>query len=273
MRIAIQAAVVGTFFAGGVALADQPLMIVVPNPDGTGVTTYSRPGITDTDYAVTTGIMPPPEGAGPTVLVLEPGKPARWSNDSVDALDRAYGGDGTPEARDLRDPDQARTPIARDSAAAPIEVFDAPADVPAMAGAIQPRDGTWKLTQGQTDFTGCPSVRDMIVRLLANRGTQGDSRALTFSHPFQPREVMFGGDYKVTWTREGPNHWRGVGDISDMVPAQSFTMDMRFAVTVVSPEAIDVESMVTMTFPPPLAKSMGGDCSGRTPGTLRRVGG
>lgn len=273
MRIAVHAGVLGALFAGGAALADQPLVIAVPNPDGTGVTTYSRPGITDTDYAVTTGIMPPPEGAGATVLVLEPGKPARWTNDSVDALDRAYGGDGTPETRDLRDPDQAKPPIARDGATAPIEVFGAPAEAPAVAGAIQPRDGTWKLAQGQTDFTGCPSVRDMIVKLLANRGASDQTRPLTFSHPFKPQEVMFGGDYKVTWTREGPNRWRGVGDVSGMVPAQSFTMDMRFMVTVVSPEAIDVESMVTMTFPPHLAKSMGGDCSGRTPGTLRRVGG
>ncbi|MCF4165611.1 hypothetical protein L2U69_08155 [Zavarzinia compransoris] len=266
-------ALAGLLLGGTSALAAEPLVIAVPRDDGQGVTVYTRPGMTDQDYAALTGITPPPEGGGATILILEPGKPARWSNDAPDAVDRGYGGTGKPMARDLTKPDADPAPIARETEAQPIDLFDDPAPAEAgMAGAIQPRDGTWKLTQGTTDFSGCnESIRTMVSQLLSGRAMPAETRALTFKHPFEPEQVMFGADYNVTWTREGPNRWRGVGDLSDMVTEQAFTMDMGFVVAVAAPGAIDLESTVVMTFPPHLTKVMGGSCKGVTPAHLRRL--
>lgn len=266
-------ALAGLLLGASSALAAEPLVIAVPRDDGKGVTVYTRPGMTDQGYAALTGIAPPPEGGGATILILEPGKPARWSNDTPDAVDRRYGGLGKPVAKDLTQPDADPAPIARETEARPIEVFDDPAPAEAgMAGAIQPRDGTWKLTQGTTAFSGCDeSIRTMVTQLLAGKARPEGTRALTFKRPFDPEQVMFGADYNVTWTREGPNRWRGVGDLSNMVSEQAFTMDMGFVIEVASPGAIVLESTVVMTFPPHLTKIMGGACKGVTPAHLRRL--
>ncbi len=228
---------------GANALAD-PLVIVVPNPSGNGVSVYTNPTITDLEYAILTGLDAPPEAPGQTVLFLEEGAPARWTNDTIGEIDRRHRGDGSPPTQDL-----SKVPFQNNDVIeliddiepkAPWEIFDEDEDdngekgggdedrksgdddgLPNVSGGIVLKDGNWNRIAGHTGFEGCgPKLPGQVRSILPS--FPDETRNMTFSTPFNPHtDLGFDSQILILWSQTSPNEWLGNVELPTAGSAQA----------------------------------------------------
>lgn len=229
---------------GANALAD-PLVIVVPNPSGNGVSVYTNATITDLEYAILTGIDAPPEAPGQTVLFLEEGAPPRWTNDTIGEIDRRHRGDGSPPMQDLsKIPFQNNDVIELiDDIApnAPREIFDDDDDdtgedrksgdddgLSNISGEIALKDGNWNRIAGHTGFEGCgPTLPGQVHSILPR--FPDETRNMTFSTPFNPHtDLGFDSQILILWSQTSPNEW--VGNV-ELPTAGSAQAGIEFGIT------------------------------------------
>ena len=301
-RAAIMGAGMSVMLAGA-ALAD-PLVIVVVDPQGNGVSVFTNDTITDAEYSLITGIDVPPEAPGQNVLVLEEGKNARWTNDTIDEIDRHYGGDGAPPSRDLnKSPnapgeviDLTRPP----SGSKAIEIFDeddaentgnGPEDdkdnngndqksgdddgTPNVSSGIELKSGNWQISPGETVFEGCGAKLPGQIR-SAMPNISGQVKAFTFSRPFNPQTDMdFYAPLLVLWSQTSPSEWFGFVELPENGGAQAgVEFGISMEMDLISPTEIDILSLVEVHLSSFAAKLLESSqvCKASTPGILRYVG-
>lgn len=273
---------------GANALAD-PLVIVVPNPSGKGVSVYTNATVTDLEYAILTGLDAPPEAPGQTVLLLEEGAPPRWTNDTVDEIDRRHRGDGSPPTQDL-----SKVPFQNNDVIelvediepdAPMEIFDEDDDdnkggdddgLPNVSGGIVLQDGTWNRIAGHTGFEGCgPKLPGQVRSILPS--FPNETRNMTFSTPFNPHtDLGFDSQILILWSQTSPNEW--VGNV-ELPTAGSAQAGIEFGITldleILSNTEMDIYSNVTVRLSEFTAGILESNrlCTATSNMTLRYIGG
>jgi hypothetical protein len=180
------------------------------------------------------GLLPGMKAAPPGVtgLILEQGKPPRWTTLSPEDVDRKYGGDGTPEVRLFPEVEDKRDDKT-------IEIF--PEDGSTVSdGRIAPNAGHWIGNNISQTFEGCPPNVAGPIRAqtatLDNARIQGDIGPSFTGNDISP---------DLLWTQTGPNAWIGEMDRRQ----GSVGMRMQWAVKVLSPATIDNRQQVNVALP------------------------
>ncbi len=285
------------FAMGSPVLAD-PLVIVVPNPSGNGVSVYTNDTITDLEYAILTGLDAPPEAPGQTILFLEEGSPPRWTNDTIAEIDRRHRGDGSPPTQDLaKVPFQSGSVIElseQGDAKAPIEIFDEDEDegsdgpgkngeddggddgLPNVSTGIVLQDGIWNRVAGHTGFEGCgPKLPGQVRSILPN--FPDETRNMTFSTPFNPHtDLGFDSTILILWSQTSPNEWVGNVELPTTGAAQAgFELGITLDLELLSDTEIDIYSNVTVRLSEFTAQILESSrlCTATSNMTLRYIGG
>lgn len=282
--------------ASSSVLAD-PLVIVVPNPSGNGVSVYTNPTVTDLEYAVLTGLDAPPEAPGQTILFLEEGAPPRWTNDTIEEIDRRHRGDGSPPTQDLSlVPFQNNDVIElSDDLApkAPMKIFDEDDDAdgdkgsddpsksvgddgePNVSTGIQLKDGKWNRIAGHTGFEGCgPKLPGQVRSILPN--FPDETRNMTFSTPFNPHtDLGFDSTILILWSQTPPNEWFGNVELPTSGNAQAgFELGITLDLELLSNTEIDIYSNVIVRLSEFTAQILESSklCTATSHMTLRYIG-
>lgn len=216
-------------------LAAQNVTVFTPK-EGGGV--VSQPGnVTPQEAAILMGDDAPPPGA--TGVVLEPGKPARWTTLSAEDVDREYKGNGDPERRlfpENEDPDNPKE----------IDLFP---EEDGGSARIRPSAGTWIGKVGEQSFDGCTAAISGPIReqtaVFDNKPIQG-----SIGPSFTPPDIS----PELSWTQTSANGW--VGDFDQT--QNGFGMRMQWAVNVISPTLIENTQQIDVLIPG------GGHCKVRT---------
>lgn len=197
-----------------------------------------------------------------TGVILEPGKPPRLTYDSLENLDRRYGGNGAVDLAgqvinlDGRGgPKDSLTPaevISLDDIPehAPIELFED--DLPSY---ITLRDGPWRSSMAMQSASGCPPQLSPIIEAMV--GTGGDTTA-QFSTPFYPSDFLEEMNM-ATWKHVSANGYVSdpfspTGDAS-LPPGMSFLVS--YAMKALTSEKVEVWVKVEMTLPKVMAAMAG----------------
>lgn len=126
-------------------------------------------------------------------------------------------------------------------------------------GDIQPRNGRWTVTVGQTAVEGCPA---MIAEQIRGAGFERRSgtREMTFADPFHPGPLMAEAPKQIDWSRTGPGTWQATLVGQPMGPTGQ--VDVRLELTVVSETELHEVSHFSIQLPAPLMAALGGGGSG-----------
>ncbi|MEO3388950.1 VWA domain-containing protein [Mesorhizobium sp. CAU 1741] len=151
----------------------------------------------------------------------------------------------------------------------PVEVVDylEEASPESVSGRdIQPRDGTWTVSIGNTAVQGCPAI---IADQIRNAGMQGRaaSRDITFADPFHPAPLMEDAEMQVDWRKTGPGGWEA-NLVQDSMGTAS--VEARYELTVVSETELREVSRFSMQLPAEMMALIGGgdgNCTSRTSAT------
>lgn len=146
-------------------------------------------------------LPPPPEGV--TALIIEEGKPPRYSTASPEEIDKLLGGDGTFEIELFDNRYLRKKPIDLDLAngKAPEDLFD---NLP--SGTIQPIDGVWTASLVSKDIVGCPA---QVASAVGGQDLRNASKSLTFSTPFKPSDLS--GEFgRFQWNKASSNVWKSI---------------------------------------------------------------
>lgn len=129
------------------------------------------------------------------------------------------------------------------------------ATCPTMPGAIQPRDGTWRVTADASRATGCPAGLEKQLPALQMM----KSGRVVFGKPFHASEAL--PDPAVTWVQLAPDRHAG-----SFVPAGTRGMQARYTLDVESPERMRGHLVVSVPIPGRTT------CRVETPFTYERTG-
>lgn len=200
------------------AFADY-VKVYIPR-EGGGVT--QKPGnVSVKEAIIIMGRDKAPKGA--TGIILERGKPPRWTDLPPSEVDKVFGGNGTPET-ELLPTDAPTRPIQLPEGKEPIEIFaaDDTAD-----GRIRPNAGNWVgALRGQT-LDGCDGAIGQAVA-AQTAALSGKTIAGTIDADFDPNKAA----PALNWTKTGTNSW--LADFSG-----GGAMRMQWAMTIKSPDLIE----------------------------------
>ncbi len=207
-----------------------------------------------------------------TAVILEQGKPPRLSYDSLENIDRRYGGDGDviPDRQPIAlvDPKGENEASETDEIspdgipADEIPLYDIPEQVPMelfendSPNSIAMRDGLW-LSEMEFQFNdGCPP---QIAPMVQNMVGSGASTQVKFSSPYHPSDFSDQLE-NINWKRVSPNGYVSepfspVGG-AQMPPGMSFSI--LYAMEAVSAEKVNVWVQVSLTLPEIMAAMIGG---------------
>ncbi|MCF6302719.1 MAG: hypothetical protein L3J13_05905 [Devosiaceae bacterium] len=227
-----------------------------------------------------------------TAVILEQGKPPRLSYNSLENIDRRYGGDGDviPDNQPISIPDNQpsalidpkgekevseRDEISLDD----IPWDDIPQQVPMelfendSPNSIALRDGIWRSEMEFQFNDGCPpQIAPLVTSMVGN----GASTRAAFSNPYHPSDFSDQLD-RIEWKRVSPNGYVSepfspVGG-AQMPPGMSFSI--LYAMEAVSPEKVNVWVQVQLTLPEFMAAMVGGstNCIAEANGNYSYSGG
>lgn len=144
-----------------------------------------------------------------------------------------------------------------------------------------PRDGIWTAEIGPTQIEGCPAMMQQAFGQMALAGAlpkaaDGAPGRLAFACPFHPDTLELSRTARVHWQAEGPNHWSTTDLAAEHfahIPAgEGAGSQIRWELTVVSPEEISFRRSVEIVLPATAAAVMGITADGcRIVGTDRWV--
>ena len=284
-------------FAYGTNVLADPLVIAVANENKTGVSVFTNPNVTDTEYSILTGLDGPPDAPGQTVLILEEGSPPRWTNDTLNEIDRRYGGDGTPPSQDLSKVPFQNGDVIRlsqgDDDNAPIEIFDPEEDeggdekgpsrtsdgdddgLSNVADGLVLKDGLWNRIAGHTGFEGCgPKLPGQVRSILPE--FPDEQRNMTFSHPFNPQtDLGFDSSMLILWGQTSPTEWTGFVELPTAGTAQAgIEFGMALELEILSAKEIEIYSTLTIRLSEFTAKLMESTtlCTATSNMALRYIG-
>ena len=186
-----------------VALAET-FSIMSLQPDGTVLVTHSITDLKDWSMWKEIIEVAPPKGS--TALILEKGKPSRWSTTPLPKLYRQLGGKG-PLERHIFDT-AYNNDIKVSSGSEEIELPEGKnkeIDL-GLNGSALPRSGLWNVQLQNTNAKGCPSL---IGNALARQSKAVKTREFSFTAPFHPTQLKLNGK-PLTWEQLDPNKWRSV---------------------------------------------------------------
>lgn len=224
----IRAAVLVYLLSALPALAEK-ISVFVPRADGNGVSEYIGQ-LSAEEAAIVLGDRDPPAGA--TGVILEPGKPPRWTSLTPEEVNELYDGEGRPEI---------------------VPFPDEEGGGPSGPGIVL-REGTWIARFVSQETSGCPAGVDEAVaaQLPALDGTP----VVPSPGPnFDPATLT----PEFDWSRTGPNEWVGTLEMAGRA-----RVDRR--VTVASPDLIKTWQRFQMALPG------GGSCNSTTIVDLMRQG-
>lgn len=172
------------------ATAENVKLFVVQKDGGV----VQRPGnVTVEGAAIVMGQKRPPEGT--TGLVIEKGKPARWTDLTPEEVHKKFGGEGDPEVELFPKHEDKQKPI---------EIF--PAEEDDSGEVIKLRAGNWIGNILSQNITDCPAgVATPLAAQFA--GIDGGPIQGTIDASFTPARIA----PQLEWTKTGPNSW--VGDL------------------------------------------------------------
>ena len=126
-------------------------------------------------------------------------------------------------------------------------------------GDIQPRNGRWTVTLGETSLEGCPA---MIAEQIRGAGLarRSGTRQMTFADPFHPGPLMADVPMQVGWSRTGPGTWQATLIGQSMGPTGQ--VDVGLELTVVSETELYEVNHFSIQLPAPLMAALGGGGSG-----------
>lgn len=161
--------------------------IYVPR-EGGGVT--QKPGsVTVQEAAIIMGQNKAPDGA--TGVIIERGKPPRWTNLKPSDVDKEFGGDGEPIVELFPDNDPKK----------PIKVFP---EGDANSDRIEPKSGNWIGEIVEQSFDGCPAAIVAGAKAQASAITTGPIQGV-IDASFTPARMA----PQFNWEKTGANAWLG----------------------------------------------------------------
>lgn len=233
--------------------------VITPRPDG-GIKAVSVTSITDWVLSEGYGGLTRADTDKATGVILEEGKPPRLTRDTLETLDKRFGGDGTVNLSDqvihLEDADgELGDPVV-------ISLDDIPEGVPIelfeddISNHIVPLDGLWHSAITDHSQTGCPpQLAPMIESMVGS----GSTTNVQFSNPYHPTDFSDQLGF-ATWKRVSINGF--VSDPFSPIGGQEAPAGMEFSVQygmiAVSPVRFDVWSRVSLKLPAMMAAIVGG---------------
>ena len=197
----------------------ENVKIYIPR-DGGGVT--QKPGnVSVQEAAILMGDKAAPEGA--TGIVLERGKPPRWTDLPPSDVDKAFGGDGTP-VTELLPTDDPTVPSSLLEGKKPIEGFP---EENTDDGRIRPNAGNWIGVVRSQTLDGCDGAIGQAVA-AQTAALSGQSIQGVIDADFEPTKAA----PTLDWTKTGPNTWLADFKAGGM-------MRMQWAMTIKSPDLIE----------------------------------
>jgi hypothetical protein len=233
--------------------------------------------------------------SGPaTGVILEAGQPPRLTYETLEALDRRFGGDGIPDtpppstmpantppanpAQPLPTAHIPETPLPPAQVPDVIPLADIPEGVPMelidreSITYIALRDGLWKSTLDFNFEAGCPPQVGPAVRAMVGNGATTRAR---FSSPYHPTDFSDQLAF-APWKRVSANGFVAgpfsPSGAAGMPPGMSFSI--LYIMEAVSPEQVNVWAQVILTLPPAIAAMIGGRarCLAEGNGTYTYIG-
>jgi hypothetical protein len=168
----------------------ENINVYVPRADG-GVTRKSG-NVTVQEAAVIMGRDKAPDGA--TGVILERGKPPRWTNLNPSEVDKEFGGDGEAVVEVLPEDDPT----------VPIEIVP---KEDAGDSRIKPKSGNWIGEIVEQTFEGCPAAIITGAKAQASAITTGPILGV-IDASFTPVRMA----PQFDWKKTGPNAWTGTLD-------------------------------------------------------------
>jgi len=193
--------------------------------DGGGV--IERPGnVTPQEAAVILGDNAPPAGA--TGIVIERGKPARWTDLTPAQVNAEFGGNGDPVIELFPAEDDPQTPI---------EIFPE-GDFEDTGDGIVLNAGNWSGNITNQTTSGCPAgTEDAVNGMIAD--LNGSIIQGTIDATFTPARMY----PQFNWTKTGTNNWRGELSIGD----NGIGSRVQSIVSIRSPDLIQMVQQVNIT--------------------------
>ncbi|MEP1766028.1 MAG: hypothetical protein ABJJ53_05200 [Sulfitobacter sp.] len=184
------ALIVSPVFAGTVD-------VYVVEPNGNGVLQYESDTTLQEAGLLIDGERPPTA----TGVVLEKGKPAKWTDLPPEDVNERHGGDGAPPIVNLDDSDMEFSGNAEDLTPEPDNL---------QSKHIQPRDGNWVIEIQDQVFSGCSGMIENAARgqMAALQTSQNNH---SFGANFTPEKMA----PQLDWTQLGANSWLGIGDMTE----------------------------------------------------------
>lgn len=226
----------------------QTVDVFVVDERGDGVTQYES----DTTIAESEVLITGKRPKGATGVVLEKGKPAKWTDASPQDVNESFRGEGEPFIVVLDDSEMefdeqeeraasASEPSSDPTAALAAKNGDASdidfADIKDLlpnadtlrSARIEPRDGSWAINIRDQTLSGCPALMadNMRGQLTALETASGNG---IFGPGFTPEQMA----PQLEWTQVGANSWFG----SLIMGQDQGGVVMQWGLQIVSPTVI-----------------------------------
>ena len=230
------------------ASAEEKAMIVKVDEQGKAHFSLATLPVSELDL-VLGGSGKPSNNA--TTLILEAGKKAVWTTESLTEINTRYGGEGAPEIKLAFDKPKA------------IEIFD--------RTAILPKSGKWKPSITSRKSNGCPAK---IQASLMSQVMKTDILNIVFKKPFNPAD-MHEGFKKMTWVKKSENVWE-----TQLIPNElnkspaGMSFDVSWTIEPTSSEKIVSKARINVKVSKMLSAALGGntECDVRVNGLYEYKG-
>ncbi len=233
--------------------------LVTPKVGG-GIKVISITSVTDWVLAEGYGNFTKAETDKATSIIFEEGKPPRVAFDTLEVLDKRYGGDGSVDL-------SGQTIHLEDSngnLSKPkvISLDDIPEGVPIklfeddIKNYITLRDGLWRSSITSQSQKGCPPQIAPMVKKMVGKGA---TTKVKFSTPYHPTDFSDQLGLAV-WRRVSANGFvsKPFSPIGGQAMPQGMKFSVQYGMVAVSPERFNVWSRVTLKLPAMMATMMGG---------------
>lgn len=240
-----------------VVIAEQLVMVTV-DPKGKGVQVIYAGDLTFDEWDGLPFVVSTPAPKNVTALIVEDGKPPRWSTTPLRKLYSQLGGTGNfPQP--IFEKGKSIDNINISSGSEEIELPDAKnneIDLD-LYGSALPLSGLWNVQLQNTNASGCPA---MISNALAAQSKAVRTRNFSFSKPFHPTQFKLNAK-PLTWKQRDPNRWRST--LADYGPngavkARGMSFKVVWDVNVFSSTHILMSSKIDVQLSPLLASAFDG---------------
>tara|TARA_R110002049_G_C9168976_1_gene561694 strand:- start:679 stop:1236 length:558 start_codon:yes stop_codon:yes gene_type:complete len=121
---------------------------------------------------------------------------------------------------------------------------------------IQPLNGPWQAVIKVKSVSGCSAEMRREIKSEAKDEVLY-SKLLTFPEPLDLNKLNKAWDVNIDWTRNSPNRWSGHMVEKELTLYGKITTVTTVDTRIVSDRVIDQQSVMTISFPPRLARKFG----------------